>query len=840
MPTLLPIMPLLLFLLLGPTATAQCTPQWLPGDAIPQPSGAITSLVTWDPDGSGPSPLGLVAGGSFRVGTGGNTNTALHDGTRWNHLGFLPGYVHRLANWNGQLVAITAINQVESVMLWDGTTWQAIGSIAGAGSFYGYARAMTTYNGDLVVAGSFGSISGVAANGIARWNGSTWAPLGSGVSSGYVRSLQQFGSVLYVGGSFTSAGGIATTNLAVWNGSGWAATATVNGTVEAMAVRTGLAITQQQLHIAGNFTAVGTVAAQHVARFGSSTGLWTALGAGLPGTTCTALFGRNSGVNSFELTATVDSPGILQKVWRWNGTAWSNVGLVSGPSGDVSPTCLTYFGGQYVLGLADAYLNVRRFDADGEWTPLHGDGIAGRVRAIDTGGSDLVIAGQFATISGATVNHIARGGPNAWQPLGSGIDPAGQVFALARTSNGDLIAAGSFQTAGGTPVGNIARWNGSSWSSLGTGLNNTVYAILVLANDDVVATGVFAAAGSIATPRIARWNGTTWSPLGTGLSARGNALAIAPNGDVIVGGSFVLAGGIQCNCIASWNGSTWSAFGAGFNSAVSALTLMPNGSLVAGGSFLNSGTTSCPYVAIWNGSAWARPASIFFRPNNDVYTLLALPDGDLVAGGATWDYSVSIPPISVHTNLARLSGTLWSSLKAPGLGIYALAQRADGTLVAGGEFGLDSSVISDNVAQLAPPCPATASSYGAGCSGTGGANTLVATELPWLGGTYRGLATGMPPLGFVVTATGFQALALPIAAILPQGLPGCSALVTPDLLELAIPSAGRVAVQLAIPNTPSLVGAQLRQQVAPFETEVGGAVTAVTSTNALLLTIGVL
>ena len=67
-----------------------------------------------------------------------------------------------------------------------------------------------------------------------------------------------------------------------------------------------------------------------------------------------------------------------------------------------------------------------------------------------------------------------------------------------------------------------------------------------------------------------------------------------------------------------------------------------------------------------------------------------------------------------------------------------------------------------------------------------------------------------------------------------------SALVTPDVLDITIPSAGLVRTQVTIPSTPALVGAQFRQQVVPFEGNPAGAVIAITSTNALLLTVGVL
>ena len=828
------LVPFLLFLLLawlGRTATAQCTPQWQAGDPLPHVRGSVFATQTWDPDGAGPLPQLLVVGGSFAAGSMVSTRIATFDGSQWAPLGTLPGTVTCLCDWNGQLVANCTTVSGNVLSVWNGTAWQQLGIVGG------FTYAMTTFQGALVVAGSFSGVGGVTAPGIARWNGTTWSPLGSG-TTGTVRAMAIYNSLLYVGGTFTSIGGVAVGNLAAWNGTSWLTTAACNGPVTALAVRNGLALTQYQLFVAGSFTAVGATSAQHIARYTASTATWAAMGTGLPGNSVTALTVVTAGVSSFEARAAVDAPGSAQKVWRWSGTAWVNLASVADNPADSAPSCLTYYGGGFLMALPTAEHNVRRFDGVAAWQPLRGLGLGGRVYAVDANGSDLVVGGQLATISGVTVNHIARGGPGNWQPLGTGIDPAGAVFALARTSNGDVLAGGNFATAGGIPVNHIARWDGTAWSALGTGLNGAVYAIRVLANGDLLATGAFTAAGGTVVNRIARWNGTTWSGLGTGLSAQGNALAVAANGDVIVGGDFLQAGGVTCNRVARWNGTAWSALGAGFDAAVFAVAVLPNGSMAAGGQFQNSATNSCPYVAIWDGTQWARPLTVLFRPNAEVYTLLALPDGDLLAGGATWSFSLSFPPVSIHTTIARLSGSSWSSLAAPGLGTWALAQAPDGTLVAGGEFHLGGSVLSENVARMVTPCPAAATGYGTGCSGTGGANVLTATQLPWLGGTYRGLATGMPPLGFAFVVTGLSPMSVPIAQIAPQGGPGCMALVSFDSVEFALPTAGRVVTQFAIPESAALVGVQIRQQVSPVATDAGGAITAITSTNALLLTIG--
>jgi hypothetical protein len=819
-------------LLLGLTATAQCTPQWQAGDPVPYVRGSVSSMVTWDPDGAGPLLPRLVVGGKFDVGTSTLVSVAAYDGSQWTPFGSV-GPVNCLCDWNGLLVAASAGFGGDGVFAWTGTTWQSLGATSGS------VFAMCSYNGSLYVGGYFTTAGGLPAYSVARWSGSGWSPLGSGISQGVVRSMAVFNNLLYIGGNFNNAGGVAAGNMAAWNGSAWLPTAAFNGPVAALGVRTALSLSQHQLFAAGSFTSVGSTPAQHVARFTTSGG-WSAMGGGVPGTDAVAISVANTGVSSFDLAVAVDAPGSTQMVWRWNGTGWTSLGNVVDSGGNWPPTSLGRFNGQVVVGLDAADQNVRRYDGVANWPPLLGPGLAGRVLAIDADGSDLVVGGSFPTISGVAVNHIARGGPGNWQPLGTGVEASGAVSAVARTGNGDVVAGGTFAAAGGVAAANIARWNGTAWSPLGAGLNGTVNAIRVLANGDLIATGAFIGSGTTLVNHIARWNGTTWSALGLGLGAPGHALALAANGDLVVGGQFQTAGGLVCNRIARWNGTSWSALGAGFDDTVFALAVLPNGAIAAGGRFQNSAAVACRYVAVWDGSAWTPRSSLFFKPDDDVFALVALPGGDFIAGGVMWSYLQTNPLLYIESALARHSSVGWQSLRVSGPGIRALARRPNGTVVAGGEFHLNGSLISDNVAQWVPPCPATAAGYGAGCTGSGGANVLTATELPWLGGSYRGLATGMPALGFAVTVTGLGALAVPIAAILPQGLPGCSALVTPDLLDLAIPSAGRVATQLAIPPTSTLVGLQFRQQVVPFDSNLAGAVLAITSTNALLLTIGVL
>ncbi|HEU4419548.1 MAG TPA: hypothetical protein VFT55_11460, partial [Planctomycetota bacterium] len=343
----------------------------------------------------------------------------------------------------------------------------------------------------------------------------------------------------------------------------------------------------------------------------------------------------------------------------------------------------------------------------------------------------------------------------------------------------------------------IGRWNGTTWSMLGSGPGlwlGFLQALTTLPNGDLVAGGRFTTAGGVSANYIARWKGTSWSTLGPGLSIIPSALppfalAVLPNGDLVAGGYFTAAGGVSANNIARWNGTSWSALGSGlsggaFGSPVRALAVLPNGDLVAGGEFTTAGGVGANYVARWNGTIWSAVGS---GMNGYAYALTTLRNGDVVAGGG---------------------------------------------------FTVVNGAASPYMAQLTTTCPATAVSYGAGCTGSGGPNVLAAASLPWIGSTFRSVATGMPAPALALGVFGFSTTSIPMPSILPQGVPGCTLLVSPDLLELYAPAAGIVQTQLAIPNTVAIAGGVFHQQVVPIEFSGAGDITALTGTNALTLAIG--
>lgn len=126
------------------------------------------------------------------------------------------GSVNAIVINNGILYAggsFTCIGGIaaNSIAKWDGTTWSALGS-----GTTGFVYAMAISGTDLYVGGYFTTAGGVAANRIAKWNGSTWSPLNSGLDSS-VRALSVFGADICAGGDFTRAGGLLCSSFAVWH-----------------------------------------------------------------------------------------------------------------------------------------------------------------------------------------------------------------------------------------------------------------------------------------------------------------------------------------------------------------------------------------------------------------------------------------------------------------------------------------------------------------------------------------------------------------------------------------------------------------------------------------------
>ena len=461
-------------------------------------NGAVTALAV---NSSG----NLYAGGEFTTAGGITANfIAKWDGTSWSALGSgMNNYVSALAvDSSGNLYAggmFTTAGDitVNHIAKWDGTSWSALGSGIGTRSSDGVSAVAFDSSGNLYAGGGIITAGGVTANGIAKWNGTSWSALGSGMNN-YVSALAADSSGnLYAGGMFTTAGGVTANSIAKWDGTSWSVLGSGmnGGGVYGPYVSALVVDSSGNLYAGGDFTTAGGVSANSIAKWDGTS--WSALGSGMHYVHALSIDSSGNLYAGGEFTT---AGGVsANNIAKWNGTSWSALG-----SGTDSGVC---------------------------------------AMAVDSSGN-LYAGGWFTTAGGISAINIAKWDGANWSALGSGTDYFDGVYALAVDSSDKLYVGGGFITAGGVTVNNIAKWDGTSWSALGSGINEFVYALSIDSSGNLYVGGGFTTAGGVSANGIAKWDGTSWSAFGSGVDGNGvSALAFDPSGNLYAGGSFTTAGG---------------------------------------------------------------------------------------------------------------------------------------------------------------------------------------------------------------------------------------------------------------------------------------------------------
>jgi hypothetical protein len=642
-----------------------------------------------------------------QVGT--NTVVNVFDGTNWSTLGELGGgttVLYDFAKVGNDLYVSGVFNRAGGVPAvglakWNGTNW------SGVGGFSGVVLSLATDGTNLYAGGSFTNCGGVFATNIAKWNGTNWSPLGAGIGyfegifSQVVNVLLWNNGQLYAGGSFTNAGPVAATNLARWDGSTWSP---VGGGVTGTAgVLTGSPVSALQfmgsdLYVGGRFTIVGgNVSATNIARWNGSA--WSALSSGLRSAP------NNGPVSALAVLGTdlyafgnfTNAGGVtVSGLARWNGVNWSGFGTLNGSrSRAVSQAGSIYVCGDFNVANYDTPSHVIanhivRWDG-ASWHSVPSQGGNGThfvVQALGLANDGLYAGGFFNAVGGMMARRIARWDGTTWHALGSGVDLEYNGNSLAvraiRGRNNDVFVGGGFVTAGGFIANNIAKWDGANWSTLGYGVDSTVFAIETAGSDVYVGggfTNAYDAPGfGFVVNRIARWDANTgWWPLGSGVGGTVNVIREA-GGLLYAGGSFTTAGGNTANRIAVWDGNAWSSLGSGtangVNGTVSAI-LADGTDIYVGGSFSMAGGATARAIAKWNGSAWSQLGQGFFSSSTPSVTGLAKIGSYIYATGGFTNAGGGL----VTRSIARWDGTKWEALGS-GIGNEGSAGAARGLTIA--------------------------------------------------------------------------------------------------------------------------------------------------------------
>lgn len=193
--------------LIAMVSGAQCGYEWRDIGFV---DGDINAMLQWDPDGAGPKGPVLVVGGVFNTVAGVSAHkVACFDGSSWRAMpGLLSGgVVNAITVWNGDLIiggsfTLSGSAETTSTARWTGTGWEPLPPLRGV------PRAFAVWNGDLYVGG--GSLY--------KWNDVSWQEIDP-VFRGRVNALLATPHGLAIGG-----GGIRlstqgpTFRAAIWNG----------------------------------------------------------------------------------------------------------------------------------------------------------------------------------------------------------------------------------------------------------------------------------------------------------------------------------------------------------------------------------------------------------------------------------------------------------------------------------------------------------------------------------------------------------------------------------------------------------------------------------------------
>ena len=635
-------------------------------------------------DGLARDASGDVYGtGYFFDGTNGEFTIARWENDSWQPFAVgLDGNVDRLTFTADNRIFASGFNlsvndsATGSVAEFDGTSWQIVGVLGNSNSDYTEVNDMKAdSNGQLFITGVFDSVNGVAANGIARLDGTGWHALGGGLvesrsqSTGSGTALEISASdVVYVAGNFDEVDGISLANqsqVVAWTDGIWS-TPFSGASVAITGYNVGDLLIDQD---SGDLIVAGR------------------------------------GVLSQQQGG--ESGGIL---YRWNGSDWEDIApsLFTGSyGGGIYAIAQSAAGEMYIGGdfngdtEAGAYIGRFAKSVGDDWEPVtlsSGSGANGNIqKMVQADNGDVYVSGPFSYLDGQRNTGVMKFSGGSWSPvMAAGFDGR-YLQSMVISPEQELYVSG---LSSSSSAHSIYRWSGNTWVPFGPYLNG-IRAFTFGADGAVYAVHTHYENNASQT-RAVRLVGDTWVPLGGEFTDEGQSyvsvdtLLVTSEAEFVVAGRFSNVGDVAARHIALWDGTAWNALGSGPNldqyGYVQDVAEDSDGLLYVAGRLRNDAEEPA-IAASWDGASWtylSPPASNF----GESTALSFSPNGELIVGGnfsVTQDYSSS--------GVAAWNGTSWRAFgSGVPYGVVDLEALADGSLLVGGFFNRAGGAASSKVA----------------------------------------------------------------------------------------------------------------------------------------------
>jgi hypothetical protein len=314
----------------------------------------------------------------------------------------------------------------------------------------------------LYVGGSgFTQVGGNNIRGIFYWDGTNYYPMGSGIDNsgtpGTIGSINRFQNNIYVAGGFFTAGGIHSQGIAKWDGTSWASVG-CNGAVYH------IEICNNEMYVSGTFDTIAGIPAKYAAKYDGTN--WTAINCpqNFGGLISSIIVYNNEIYVGGSFSGT---PPSLRNIAKFDGTNWINLG--NGIPGSISSlaSLKIYQGYLYAMGRffasdGNASNSIMKWDGN-NWSAV-GTGVNGINPAVASSvifNQKLYTVGSFITASNIPADKVAVWDGLKWCGFGDTFD---NTIASIAVYNNQLIIGGGFKRINtDTTFSYLARWIGGNY-----------------------------------------------------------------------------------------------------------------------------------------------------------------------------------------------------------------------------------------------------------------------------------------------------------------------------------------------------------------------------------------